>query len=156
MIDKQGFRSNVGIILLNQSGQVFWAKRVGQDAWQFPQGGMKDDETPEQTLYRELWEEIGLQPDNVEVLGCTKSWLRYRLPRRFIRFHQKPVCYGQKQRWYLLRLACDQDKIDLTRGDIPEFDAWCWVDYWYPVKRIITFKRKVYTKALKELHLLLK
>ena len=59
MIDKDGFRPNVGIILANSHGQVLWAKRLGWDAWQFPQGGIDAHETPEQALFRELKEEIG-------------------------------------------------------------------------------------------------
>src|SRR4030067_3098825 len=84
VIDEDGYRANVGIILCNQSGLVLWARRVGQDAWQFPQGGIRRDETPEQALYRELWEEIGLEPGHVAVIGCTRDWLAYRLPRHLI------------------------------------------------------------------------
>ena len=104
MIDENGYRPNVGIILCNESGQVLWARRIGQDAWQFPQGGIKDDETPEQALFRELGEEVGLSEQDVEILGCTRGWLRYRLPRRMVRYNSKPVCVGQKQKWFLLKL----------------------------------------------------
>ena len=98
-IDEDGFRPNVGIILANKSGQVLWARRVGQDAWQFPQGGINHDETPEQALYRELHEEVGLTPNDVDVIGCTDGWLRYRLPKRFLRYRSNPLCIGQKDKW---------------------------------------------------------
>ncbi len=75
MIDSDGFRPNVGIILVNSSGQVLWARRCGQDAWQFPQGGIKTDESAEDAMYRELKEEVGLTPTDVEVLGVTRGWL---------------------------------------------------------------------------------
>jgi len=155
MIDGDGYRLNVGIILSNDQGQVFWARRVGQDAWQFPQGGLDKDETPEQAMYRELTEETGLNPDDVELLGCTDDWLRYRLPKRFVRRNQSPICIGQKQIWYMLRMTSAESAVDLAANDKPEFDSWCWIDYWEPAKRVIFFKRKVYKLALKELEPLL-
>jgi putative (di)nucleoside polyphosphate hydrolase len=151
MIDSDGFRPNVGIILSNRDGRVLWARRVGMDAWQFPQGGIKSHETPEEALYRELAEEIGLTPDDVEVIGATKGWLRYRLPNRLIRHRSTPLCIGQKQVWYMLRLIGGEQNVCLDRSERPEFDNWRWVDYWYPIDEVVSFKRKVYERALHEL-----
>lgn len=151
MIDSDGFRPNVGIILANDQGQVLWAKRVGQDAWQFPQGGVDANETPEQAMFRELKEEIGLNPADVEVIGCTRGWLRYRLPKRMIRYHSKPLCIGQKQKWFLLRIRSDDASVCFSHSAKPEFDGWRWVSYWYPLGQVISFKREVYRSALKEL-----
>lgn len=128
-----------------------WARRLGQDSWQFPQGGIKQDETPEQALFRELREEVGLEPEQVEIIGSTRGWLRYRLPKRFIRFRSKPLCIGQKQRWFVLRLLVDDNAVRLDIGERPEFEEWRWVDYWLPLKEIVFFKRQVYKKALSEL-----
>ena len=154
MIDSQGFRANVGILLANDRGQVLWARRVGgRDAWQFPQGGINNGESPEQALYRELHEEVGLMPEAVEVLATTRGWLRYRLPRRFIRKGQDPVCIGQKQKWFLLRMLGDDADVRLDMNDKPEFDNWRWVSYWYPLNQVISFKREVYRRAMKELAL---
>ncbi|MBU2706303.1 RNA pyrophosphohydrolase [Zooshikella marina] len=150
-IDPDGFRPNVGIILINNDAQVLWARRRGQDAWQFPQGGINPEEAPEQAMYRELHEEIGLRPEDVEIIGCTRGWLRYRLPKRLVRYNTIPICVGQKQKWYLLRLLVDDSKVSVTRGESPEFDAWRWVSYWYPLGQVITFKREVYRRAMKEL-----
>lgn len=155
MIDSKGYRANVGIILCNREGRVLWARRLGQSSWQFPQGGIKRDETPEQALYRELHEEVGLKPEHVEIIGSTRGWLRYRLPKRFIRFNSKPVCIGQKQRWFILRLLAEDETVRLDVGEKPEFEEWCWVDYWYPLKEIVFFKRHVYKKALQELEAVL-
>ena len=94
MIDEDGFRPNVGIILANPSGQVLWARRVGQDAWQFPQGGIKKDESPESAMFRELKEETGLESHHVEIVGSTDDWLKYWLPKRFIRYNTEPLCIG--------------------------------------------------------------
>ncbi|HHI77242.1 MAG TPA: RNA pyrophosphohydrolase [Gammaproteobacteria bacterium] len=151
MIDADGFRANVGIILVNDENRLFWGRRVGQDAWQFPQGGIKADETPREAMFRELEEEVGLRPDQVEVLGETSRWLRYRLPRRYIRRHSRPLCIGQKQRWFLLRVNCAESDFCLDRFEKPEFDSWRWVDYWEPVREVIYFKRRVYERALEEL-----
>ena len=151
MIDSDGYRPNVGIILTNAGGQLLWARRIRQDAWQFPQGGIRRKETPEQAMYRELEEEIGLCPEHVDVLGSTRGWLRYRLPERFIRRHQHPVCVGQKQVWFMLRLVGDEGDVCLDRSEKPEFDHWRWVDYWQPLREVVPFKRSVYKKALNEL-----
>jgi len=150
VVDSDGYRPNVGIILSNQEGRVLWARRFGQDAWQFPQGGIRREETPEEAMYRELGEEIGLRRGDVDVLSCTQDWLRYRLPRKYIRHGRKPVCIGQKQIWYLLRLLSADDHVRLDASNHPEFDRWCWVDYWYPLKQVVHFKRWVYRHALEE------
>ena len=151
MIDADGFRANVGIILANTQGQVLWARRIGHDSWQFPQGGIHHGETPLDAMYRELYEEVGLSPHHVDVLASTRDWLRYRLPRRFVRSGQEPVCIGQKQKWFLLRL--DEQNTKHIRFDTgqPEFDDWAWVSYWYPVRHVVDFKKGVYQRALQEL-----
>ncbi|WP_199609268.1 RNA pyrophosphohydrolase [Flocculibacter collagenilyticus] len=150
MIDAEGFRANVGIVICNNHGQVFWARRFGQHSWQFPQGGIDKDETPEQTMYRELKEEVGLNRDDVEILCTTKHWLRYKLPKRLIRRDSSPVCIGQKQKWFLLRLTCKDSDVNLLDTSHPEFDDWRWVSYWYPVRQVVSFKRDVYRKVMKE------
>lgn len=151
MIDTDGYRPNVGIIVSNRAGRVFWCKRVGQRAWQFPQGGIHCDETPLEAMFRELREETGLLPEHVRVEGCTRDWLRYRLPPRLIRRHVKPCCIGQKQIWYMLRLLGGEECVNLEESPKPEFDEWCWVDYWRPMHEVIFFKRHVYERALTEL-----
>jgi putative (di)nucleoside polyphosphate hydrolase len=149
VIDKQGFRPNVGIVVVNQGGEVLWGRRVGgRDSWQFPQGGIHGGESPEQAMYRELDEEVGLQPDDVSVLGQTSDWLRYRLPERYVRRRERPVCIGQKQRWFLLRLTADDAAVKLDAHPKPEFDDWRWVSYWYPLTGVVDFKREVYREAL--------
>lgn len=150
MIDEEGFRQGVGIILVNAKRQVFLAKRIGKPAWQFPQGGLMEDETPEQAMYRELKEEIGLNPEDVKVLGSTRRWLRYRLPKRLIRHYSKPLCIGQKQKWFLLRLVNEDAQFNLAVTESPEFDSWAWVSYWYPLSQVVAFKRRVYNLAMKE------
>ncbi|WP_091334887.1 RNA pyrophosphohydrolase [Allochromatium warmingii] len=154
MIDHDGFRPNVGIILSNRDRRLFWGRRLGQNAWQFPQGGINPDETPEQAMFRELEEEVGLCERQVTILGCTRGWLRYHLPKRYIRRQYSssgPICVGQKQVWFMLRVDCGEDAFCLDRTDKPEFDAWRWVRYWQPLYEVVYFKRHVYQQALEEL-----
>ena len=151
MIDREGYRANVGIILANDAGQLLLAKRIGQDAWQFPQGGIRRDESPQQAMYRELHDDLGLQPNDVAMIGETSDWLRYKLPKKFIRKGRKPLCIGQKQRWFLLRLLADESAVRFDACDTPEFDGWKWVDGDAPAELVIYFKQDVYRKALAEL-----
>ncbi|MBP8924830.1 MAG: RNA pyrophosphohydrolase [Pseudomonadales bacterium] len=151
MIDEQGFRPNVGIILTNSRGEVLWARRRGQNSWQFPQGGIQEDESPEQAMFRELTEEIGLVQSDVDLLACTAGWLKYRLPPQYMRHRRDPNFVGQKQKWFLLRLLSEDQRVRVDAHRTPEFDHWRWVSYWYPLGQIVSFKREVYRRALWEL-----
>ncbi len=151
MLDKDGYRPNVGIILLNSRNEVFWGKRVKQHSWQFPQGGIKYGESPEQAMYRELGEEIGLAGDHVKLVGRTREWLRYDVPDQWIRRELRGNYRGQKQIWFLLRLVARDCDVRLRASAHPEFDAWRWHDYWVPLDAVIEFKREVYQQALLEL-----
>jgi putative (di)nucleoside polyphosphate hydrolase len=164
MLDRDGYRPNVGIILANPRNEVFWGKRVNQHAWQFPQGGIKHGETPVEAMYRELEEEIGLHRDHVRVLGRTREWLRYDVPEKWARHREAlgsdtlpPVApkggyRGQKQIWFLLRMTGRDCDVKLRGSGHPEFDAWRWNEYWVPLESVIEFKREVYRQALLELH----
>jgi putative (di)nucleoside polyphosphate hydrolase len=150
-IDADGFRANVGIILSNDAGKLLLAGRIGSKGWQFPQGGMQEGESAEEAMFRELHEEVGLRNSDVEVLGATSDWLRYRLPEKFVRYGSKPLCIGQKQRWFILRLTGPDERVRVDRSVTPEFDRWRWVEFWRPVNEVIYFKRRVYARALHEL-----
>lgn len=151
MIDSDGYRANVGIIIVNKDGKLFWGKRIQQDAWQFPQGGIRENETPQQAVFRELKEEVGLDPSDVRILGRTEDWISYDLPKHLIRHYSQPLCIGQKQIWFMLGLEGDHSQIDVAHHDTPEFEAWDWVEYWRPVQEVISFKQSVYQQALTEL-----
>ena len=150
MIDDDGCRPNVGIVICNRQGQVMWASRYGQHSWQFPQGGIKPGESAEQAMYRELFEEVGLSRKDVRILASTRNWLRYKLPKRLVRWDTKPVCIGQKQKWFLLQLMSNDAEINMQTSSTPEFDGWRWVSYWYPVRQVVSFKRDVYRRVMKE------
>ena len=151
MLDREGFRPNVGIILLNQKNQVFWGKRIRTHSWQFPQGGIDRGETPEQAMFRELHEEVGLQPEHVRIVARTRDWLRYEVPDRFIRRDARGFYKGQKQIWFMLQLTGFDTNVNLRATDHPEFDAWRWNQFWVPLDAVVEFKRGVYEMALTEL-----
>lgn len=151
MLDKDGYRPNVGIILVNQRNEVFWGKRIREHSWQFPQGGIKRGESPEQAMFRELHEEVGLRPEHVRVIGRTRNWLRYDVPQHWVRREWRGHYRGQKQIWFLLRMVGKDCDVRLRATDHPEFDAWRWNEYWVPLESVIEFKREVYRLALTEL-----
>lgn len=151
MLDRDGFRPNVGIILCNAQNKVFWGKRIREHAWQFPQGGIDHGESPEVAMYRELMEEVGLRPEHIEILGRTRDWLRYEVPSNWIKREWRSSYRGQKQIWFLLRLVGQDSDVSLRATSHPEFDAWRWSEYWVPLEDVVEFKRDVYKMALNEL-----
>jgi putative (di)nucleoside polyphosphate hydrolase len=156
MLDREGYRPNVGIILCNARNEVFWGKRIREHAWQFPQGGIKRGESPEEAMYRELQEEVGLVAEHVKILGRTRDWLRYDVPEQWVRREWRGNYKGQKQIWYLLRLTGGDHHVQLRASSHPEFDAWRWSQYWVPLESVVEFKRDVYQQALAELEPFLK
>jgi len=150
MLDLNGYRLNVGIILLNKDNKVFWGKRTrGGDSWQFPQGGVMYGETLVETMYRELHEEVGLLPQHVAVIARTYEWLYYNIPNATNRSNGKYK--GQKQIWYLLRFLSEDSEINLDAQDPAEFNEWQWLQYWDASKLVVDFKQNVYKDALNEL-----
>ena len=153
MLDRKGFRLNVGIILASQDNTLFWGQRCDRTGWQFPQGGMRAHESAEEAMYRELYEEVGLLPDDVRIISRTHRWYYYHLPaeRRSAILRKTPDASsfaGQKQRWFLLRLVSNQSQVNLEKSGHPEFTDWRWVSYWFPVYQVVHFKQQVYRKVL--------
>lgn len=151
MIDRDGYRPNVAIVLCNAKNEVFWGKRIKEHSWQFPQGGIKAGESPEDAMFRELEEETGLKREHVRILGRTKNWLHYSVPNHWVKREWRGTYKGQKQIWYLLKLTGRDSDIRLRASSHPEFDAWRWHDYWVPLDNVIEFKRDVYKEALQQL-----
>jgi len=150
MIDKEGYRENVAIVIINKDRKVLWAKRASENAWQFPQGGVKSNEKIEDAMFRELKEEVGISKDKVKILGKTNDWLYYDVPKNWIR-KDNNLYKGQKQIWFLLKFLGGESDIFLKNAIKPEFDDWSWIDYWITNDKVIDFKRDVYSKALKQL-----
>ena len=113
MVDKEGYRANVGIVIINNANKVLLAKRKNENSWQLPQGGIDADENDMDALFRELEEEVGLQHCDVKVTAKTQKWLRYKLPRDKIKASSKFI--GQKQVWFLLKIQCSECSIQLDK-----------------------------------------
>lgn len=151
-IDRRGFRKNVCIVLRNNELKVLIGRRINDQGWQFPQGGVHSGETYKEAMYRELYEEVGLTKDDVKIIASSSRLFFYKLPKDLINYRKKPLCLGQKQKWYLLELSNQKATPDLAIADDPEFDRYEWIDYWEPANRVISFKQNVYKHALRHLN----
>ena len=148
MLDRDGYRPNVAIVIVNGKNLVFWGKRIREHSWQFPQGGINPGETPEQAMYRELHEEVGLEPAprqdprphaRLAALRGSAALDQARMARQLPRPEAD-----------LVSAAPDrprQRRVSLRATDHPEFDAWRWHDYWIPLESVIEFKREVYRRG---------
>ena len=150
MLDRDGYRPNVAIVIVNGKNQVFWGKRIREHAWQFPQGGINSGETPERAMFRELTEEVGLRSQHVKILGRTRDWLRYDVPQHWIKREWRGSYRGQKQIWYLLRLTGRDNDVSLRATEHPEFDAWRWEDLDRVADLVVPFRREVYQAVAKQ------
>jgi putative (di)nucleoside polyphosphate hydrolase len=148
-VDPQGYRPNVGMVIINNDNQVFWAQRTATSNWQFPQGGIHPGEALDEAMYRELNEEVGLLPEDVTILGQTEEWVKYLFDSQKVT-RDGETYVGQKQIWFLLKLISSDDSIDIASNEHQEFDDWKWVDFWYPIDHIVEFKREVYKNTLKQ------
>ena len=149
MIDQDGYRLNVAMVLVNNAGRCWLGKRkVGdQFAWQFPQGGLEADESPEAAMRRELLEEVGLEPGSVAVRAQSQQWISYDIPAEYSS-KRLPNIRGQKQKWFLLQLLADAQEINLQSSKSAEFIDGFWVSYWYPLSCVVGFKRAAYREGL--------
>ena len=134
---------------MGPNGKVLLCQRVDHSGWQFPQGGIDEGETPREAVLREIKEEVGLSEKDVEVICESKDWFKYDVPRdRRPKYFRKNVYKGQNQKWFLLRLISEDNKINLTASRPIEFDKWMWSSYWYPLRTIVLFKKELYRKVL--------
>ncbi len=148
-IERLPYRPCVGLMLLNDRGQVFVAQRVDVRgaAWQMPQGGIDPGESPREAALRELKEEIGT--DAAEILAESRHWHAYDLPPHLIPRVWGGKYRGQRQRWFALRFLGSDSDIDLEAHH-PEFHTWCWADFERLPELIVPFKRDVYAKVMAE------
>jgi len=144
------YRRGVGAFLINKNGLVFVGRRIGDysDTWQMPQGGIDNGENPEQSIIRELGEEVGT--DKVRIIGESKDWLTYDIP-----VHLKGVVWGgqfrgQIQKWYALEFLGTDDDINLNAHKMPEFKQWKWIGIFELLKYVVPFKRQLYEDIITE------
>ena len=145
------YRSNVGIMLINDDGHVFVGQRLdnNQNAWQMPQGGIDGDEDPQSAAYRELLEETGIEQENVKFLATSSKWLLYDLPEDLIPKLWDGKYRGQKQKWFLFKFLGTNKDINIST-EHPEFSSWKWIPKENLLEEIVPFKKSVYESVLRE------
>lgn len=143
------YRPGVGIMLINGRGDVFIGRRadVQHVAWQMPQGGIDDGESPLQAAKRELDEEIGT--NNAEVVAESQGWLYYDVPEALARKAWAGRWKGQRQKWFVMLFKGSDSDIDLA-GEHPEFNEWRWVSVQELTELAVSFKRQLYLNVVGE------
>ena len=152
---KEGYRPNVAMVVLNSKNKVLICRRTNTKTWQFPQGGVDNNENLEKAMYRELLEEVGLRKDDVQYIGESDDTIIYDIPKTIRPNVLGGKFKGQEQKWFLLRIKNDDHEIRLDYEAFPEFDTFEWVSFWQPIDRIVDFKKEAYRKALSELRFLI-
>lgn len=145
------YRFGVGLVLMNSDKKVFVGNRISMrvEAWQFPQGGIDQNENPKEALFRESLEEIGT--DNFEIIDQTSDWLAYDLPNDLVPVVWGGQYRGQKQMWFLARFLGDDSEIKIDLH-IPEFKEWKWIPFEDSVDHAAPFKIDLYKQITKEFH----
>lgn len=146
---KLPYRPCVGVALINSAGLIFAGRRLDStaDAWQMPQGGIDEGETPRTAALRELEEETGIKPDRVKFMAKTHHWLTYDLPKDLLGKVWDGKYRGQRQKWFLYRFEGDDSEVDIAR-EHPEFSAWRWIGKDELLAAIVPFKREVYGRVI--------
>ena len=145
---KTGYRLNVAMIVLNKDNKVLFCKRRNTENWQFPQGGVDENENIESAMFRELNEEVGLEKDNVEIKAVSQNFIYYDIPKNIQSRVLGGKFKGQAQKYFLLKLISGD--VDLNIENTPEFDKYNWVPFWYPLNQVVDFKKEAYRSALIE------
>ena len=148
-IERLPYRPCVGAMLVNHQSQVFVAQRndMKSEAWQMPQGGIDDGEDPREAVFRELWEETGVE--SAEIIHESQTWLDYDLPVDLIPKLWKGRYRGQRQKWFALRFLGDDSEIQIDRPDA-EFNAWKWAPLEALPSLIVPFKKTLYAQLVEE------
>ena len=146
---KTGYRLNVAMIVLNKDNKVLFCKRRNTENWQFPQGGVDENENIESAMFRELNEEVGLERENVEIKAVSQNLIYYDIPKNIRSRVLGGKFRGQAQKYFLLKLISGD--VDLNIENTPEFDKHSWVPFWYPLNQVVDFKKEAYRSALIEL-----
>ena len=156
-VSKLEYRKNVGMVLINTKGYIFAGKRLDNntDAWQMPQGGIDEGETPEVAAFRELSEETGIHHNKARLIGATSGWLSYEIPLELIPKLWNGQYRGQKQKWFAFEFLGKDNDININTQE-PEFSQWAWKSKRDLLSSIVPFKVEVYQKVFSELGHLVK
>ena len=147
---KKKYRRCVGMMIINKYKKILVGKRLDHPSghWQMPQGGIDENENPEEAVWREMKEEIGT--NNAEMIKISEQWISYKIPLETLNtLPWGNVYVGQTQKWFAFKFKGDDNEIDVGT-DNPEFSEWKWSHHNLLVENIVPFKRIVYEKILIE------
>ena len=147
---KKKYRKCVGMLIFNNKKEILVAKRLDHPSgfWQMPQGGIDENENPEEAVWREMMEEIGT--NKVKLIKSSSQWINYDIPKETLAtlpWGEKYV--GQTQKWFIFRFLGNDSDINVET-DNPEFSEWKWANLNTIIDNIVPFKRKVYSLVLNE------
>ena len=143
------YRPCVVAVIVGPSDRILWCQRIDHNGWQFPQGGIDQGESAREAILRETQEEVGLGPEDIEIIFETEDWFKYDVPKdKRPKYFRRNIYKGQRQKWFLAKLIADESKINLKASRPIEFDEWLWSTYWYPLNTVVPFKKEVYREAL--------
>ena len=145
---KEGYRLNVAMIIFNEDKKVLFCRRKNTENWQFPQGGVDQGEKIENAMLRELEEEVGLLEREISIIAESLDLIYYDIPKNIRSKVLGGKYKGQAQKYFLLKLTSGE--INLNKEKNPEFDDYKWVPFWFPLRRVVDFKKEAYRKALIE------
>ena len=148
MIEQTIYRPCVAIIIVNKAGQVLWCRRKERNGWQFPQGGIDENENPEEAVWREMMEEIGT--NKAEIFKVSTQWINYDIPQETLdKLPWGKKWIGQTQKWFIFKFTGQKTDINVHTKN-PEFSEWKWMSHTELIENAVPFKRKVYKTILNE------
>ena len=150
---EKNYRPCVGIVLIN-NGSIFAGQRLDykSDAWQMPQGGIEENESPIRAAIRELKEETGIKKKHIKIILESKNWINYDLPKELIPKLWNGKFVGQSQKWFLFKFIGIDDDINIHTKD-QEFSHWKWSNKTDMLDSIVPFKKSLYHAVLKDFDL---
>ena len=144
------YRKCVGMMIINPKREILVGRRMDHPSgfWQMPQGGIDDNENPEEAVWREMMEEVGT--NNAKIIKISNQWINYEIPSETLKTLPWGKKYiGQSQKWFAFDFLGKDDEINVST-DKPEFDSWKWAKMESMIDNIVPFKRKVYQIILEE------
>ncbi len=147
---KKQYRKCVGMMILNSENKILVGRRLDHPSgyWQMPQGGIDDNEKPEEAVWREMMEEIGT--NNAKLNKISSQWISYEIPEETLKHLPWGKTYiGQTQKWFIFTFTGNDKDINVETQN-PEFSEWKWIDHKELIENAVPFKRKVYKTILDE------